>query len=135
VAPLAADALEMPLAEHALSGVIVAFGVRNFANLEDGLREVLRVLRPSGRLVILEFSTPTLAPVRAAYALYLRHILPRVGAAVSGHPTAYRYLNESVERFPSGDALAAVMSRAGFSAVTWKPLTFGIAAIHVGLKG
>jgi demethylmenaquinone methyltransferase/2-methoxy-6-polyprenyl-1,4-benzoquinol methylase len=135
VTPVAADALELPLAANVLAGVIVAFGVRNFADLEAGLGEVVRVLRPGGRLVVLEFSTPTHAAVRAAYALYLRHVLPRVGAAVSGHPTAYRYLNESVERFPSGDALAGVIARAGFATVTWYPLTFGIAAIHVGLKG
>ena len=134
VAPLAADALELPLASNVIAGAIVAFGVRNLADLGVGFREVLRVLRPGGRLVVLEFSNPTLAPVRAAYSLYMRHVLPRVGAAMSGHPTAYQYLPDSVERFPSGDALQRVMSEAGFDEVRWTPLTFGIAAIHVGVK-
>lgn len=134
VAAVGADALELPIAPGTIAGVIVAFGVRNLADLGGGLREALRVLRGGGRLVVLEFSNPSLAPVRAAYSLYMRHVLPRVGAAVSGHPTAYQYLPDSVSAFPSGDELARVMADAGCADVRWTPLTFGIAAIHVGVK-
>lgn len=134
VSAVVADALALPLPPASIAGAIVAFGVRNLASLDAGLREALRVLRPGGRLVVLEFSSPGRASVRAAYGLYMRHILPRVGAAVSGHPTAYRYLPESVERFPSGDGLARAMREAGFAEVTWSPLTLGVAAIHVGVK-
>lgn len=134
VAPVTADALQLPLATDSLAGAIVAFGVRNLADLGDGFREALRVLRPGGRLVVLEFSAPTLAPVRALYSMYMKHVLPRVGAVVSGHPTAYQYLPDSVEHFPSGDALARLMTQTGFMDVRWTPLTFGIAAIHIGVK-
>jgi demethylmenaquinone methyltransferase / 2-methoxy-6-polyprenyl-1,4-benzoquinol methylase len=132
VSPLAADALELPLADGSVDGAIIAFGVRNLASLEAGFREVLRVLAPGGRLVVLEFSSPTLAPVRAAYGFYMKHVLPRVGGAVSGHPSAYEYLPESVARFPAGDELADVMRSAGFKSVEWRALTLGIAAVHAG---
>src|SRR5690606_23718103 len=108
-----------------MDGAIVAFGIRNLALLDEGPREALRVLRPGGRFVILEFSTPPHALVRSAYHAYFHRVLPLVGGVVSGHPTAYRYLPESVE-------LAARMCRAGFSNVEWTSLTFGIAALHVG---
>lgn len=132
VQPVAADALQLPLPDDCASGAIVAFGVRNLADLDAGLREARRVLKPGARFVILEFSTPRQPLVRHAYGFYFRHVLPAVGGLVSGHPTAYRYLPESVAHFPTGEALAARMRDAGFSRVSWRPLTFGIAAIHVG---
>lgn len=132
VLPIVADALALPFASQSLDGAIVAFGIRNLASLEEGLRETFRVLRPGARFVILEFSTPRAAVVRTAYHAYFHHLLPIVGRAVSGHPTAYRYLPESVERFPEAEDLAGMMRRAGFVNVEWEPLTFGIAALHMG---
>ena len=135
VAPVTADAQQLPLAAASVDGAIVAFGVRNLADLDAGLREVHRVLRPGARYVILEFSLPRSALVRAGYLAYFRHVLPRVGRVVSGHRTAYQYLPDSVANFPTGDALAARLRAAGFARVTWEPLTFGIAAVHVAEKG
>ncbi len=134
VHPAVADALALPLSADSVDGVIVAFGIRNLADLDAGLGETLRVLAPGGRLVILEFSTPRVRPIRAAYHAYFHHVLPLVGRAVSGHPTAYSYLPESVDRFPETDALASRMRTAGFADVRWRRLTFGIAALHVGSK-
>jgi demethylmenaquinone methyltransferase/2-methoxy-6-polyprenyl-1,4-benzoquinol methylase len=130
--PLAADALALPIADGRAAGAIVAFGVRNLADLEAGLREARRLLRPGGRLVILEFSTPSAPVVRALYHLYFRRILPLVGRLVSGHRTAYRYLPESVANFPSPQQLARRLEQAGFRNVQWRSLTFGIAALHWG---
>ena len=134
VAPVAADALQLPLADASAAGAIVAFGVRNLADLDAGLREVRRVLAPGARFVILEFSTPRLPLVRTAYRAYFRFVLPLVGRLVSGHPTAYRYLPESVAHFPAEEALGERMQRAGFTRVSWRRLTLGIAAIHVGVR-
>ncbi|HEY5060804.1 MAG TPA: ubiquinone/menaquinone biosynthesis methyltransferase, partial [Gemmatimonadaceae bacterium] len=131
VSPVVADALELPMAAGAAAGVIVAFGIRNVADLDHGLREVRRVLAPGARFVILEFTTPRSAIVRAAYHLYFHHLLPLVGGMVSGHGTAYRYLPRSVANFPIEQALAERLRAAGFSDVEWKTLTFGVAAIHV----
>ncbi len=134
VAPVVADALRMPIADAACDGAMVAFGVRNLADLDAGLREMHRVLSRGARAVILEFSTPPSAPMRALYHTYFHLALPVIGRIVSGHPTAYRYLPKSVANFPTGDELAARMTRAGFADVSWRPLTFGIAAVHVGTK-
>jgi demethylmenaquinone methyltransferase/2-methoxy-6-polyprenyl-1,4-benzoquinol methylase len=132
LAPLVADALALPIPDGSADGAIVAFGVRNLADLDTGLREAWRVLAPGARFVILEFSTPRAAPVRALYHLYFRKILPLVGRALSGHETAYRYLPESVAHFPDGEQLARRMEQAGFRKVQWRALTFGIAALHWG---
>jgi demethylmenaquinone methyltransferase / 2-methoxy-6-polyprenyl-1,4-benzoquinol methylase len=132
LAPLAADALTLPLRDQTVAGAIVAFGVRNLADLEDGLREVRRVLMPGAPFVILEFSTPPSAIVRAGYRLYSHHVLPAVGRIVSGHPTAYSYLPDSVDHFPTADKLADRMRSCGYRNVRWRHLTFGVAAIHVG---
>lgn len=132
VDPVTADALKLPVRTGSMSGAIVAFGIRNVADLDAGLREVHRVLEPGARFVILEFSTPPSAVINSAYQLYFNHVLPMIGGLISGHRTAYRYLPESVANFPSPEALAARMRAVGFSGVTWKPLTLGIAAIHSG---
>jgi demethylmenaquinone methyltransferase/2-methoxy-6-polyprenyl-1,4-benzoquinol methylase len=134
LAPVAADALELPFADASADGAIVAFGIRNVADLGGALREVRRVLAPGARFVILEFTTPANALVRAGYHAYFHRVLPLVGRLVSGHRTAYAYLPKSVAHFPAPDALAAQMRAAGFAEVTWTPLTLGIAAIHVGVK-
>jgi demethylmenaquinone methyltransferase/2-methoxy-6-polyprenyl-1,4-benzoquinol methylase len=134
VGPVVADALELPLRDASVAGATVAFGIRNVADLDVALREVRRVLEPEARFVILEFTTPRSAIVRALYHLYFHQILPRIGAAISGHATAYRYLPRSVAHFPAEEELAARMRAAGFVDVRWQSLTFGIAAIHSGTK-
>ena len=132
LSPVGADALALPFADASVDGAIVSFGIRNVADLDAGLREVRRVVRPGGRFVILEFSTPRSAIVRAGYHAYFHNVLPLIGRLVSGHQSAYTYLPMSVAQFPTGDELAARMQRAGFDTVTWQALTLGIAAIHVG---
>ena len=132
VAPVTADAVQLPIASQTLSGAIVAFGIRNVAGLNQCLVEAFRVLSPGARFVILEFSTPRPRVVRALYLFYFRHILPRIGRLVSGHRTAYSYLPRSVANFPVEEELATKMRDAGFSSVRWRSLSFGIAAIHVG---
>lgn len=127
-----ADALALPLAGASVDGALVAFGIRNVADLDTALAEVRRVLRPGARFVVLEFTTPPNAAVRAAYHAYFHRVLPALGRLVSGHPTAYAYLPRSVAHFPREDALAARMRAAGFADVRWERLTLGVAAIHVG---
>jgi demethylmenaquinone methyltransferase / 2-methoxy-6-polyprenyl-1,4-benzoquinol methylase len=134
LAPVAADALMLPVADGRAAGAIVAFGVRNLTDLDAGLREARRILRTGARLVILEFSTPRTPLVRAAYLFYFRRILPLVGRILSGHATAYRYLPESVARFPDEAELGRRMEQAGFRDVQWRTLTFGIAALHWGRR-
>ncbi len=134
ISPVTADALELPLADSTIDGAIVAFGIRNVASLDAGLNEVYRVLKPGKRFVILEFSTPRFAPVRWLYHLYFHQVLPLIGGMISGHRTAYSYLPRSVANFPVQEDLADRMRRAGFRDVSWKSLTFGIAAIHQGVR-
>jgi len=134
VMPVTADALELPFSDSHFDGATVGFGVRNLSDLDAGLRELLRVLKPGARLVILEFTTPSWQPMRAGYFMYFRHILPLIGRIVSKHTTAYTYLPESVLNFPEPDALAKRMVEAGFSAVTYQRLTGGICALHSGRK-
>jgi demethylmenaquinone methyltransferase/2-methoxy-6-polyprenyl-1,4-benzoquinol methylase len=135
LAPVGADALALPLADASVDGAVVAFGIRNVADLDAALGEVRRVLRPGGRFVILEFTTPPNRLVRAGYHAYFHHVLPALGRLVSGHPTAYAYLPRSVAHFPPEDALAGRMRAAGFADVRWERLTLGVAAIHVGAAG
>ena len=132
VAPVTADAMVLPLRGASMDGAIVAFGIRNVADLDVTLREVHRVLRPGARFVILEFSTPSSWIVRWFYHAYFHYVLPLVGRMVSGHRSAYTYLPLSVSKFPTLQVLADRMKRAGFIDVAWQTLTFGIAAIHVG---
>jgi demethylmenaquinone methyltransferase / 2-methoxy-6-polyprenyl-1,4-benzoquinol methylase len=134
LAPVVADALALPVREDTFDGAIVAFGIRNVADLAAGLREVHRVLKPGARFVILEFSTPRVPLVRAAYLFYFHSILPLIGRIISGHKTAYTYLPRSVANFPETTVLAAAMSAAGYRDVRFETLTFGIAAVHVGTK-
>jgi len=134
IVPVTADALMLPLRDNSVSGAIVAFGIRNVADLDQGLREINRVLEPGSRFVILEFSTPRSRVVNSAYQLYFNHVLPRIGAIVSGHGTAYTYLPKSVANFPATDALAKRMKGAGFANVSWRSFTMGIVAIHIGEK-
>lgn len=134
VQPLAADALALPLAASSCDGAIVGFGVRNLTDLDAGLREVHRVLKPGARFVILEFTTPPSALVRTVYHQYFYRLLPRVAGAISGNRTAYRYLADSIVNFPTAADLATRMRSAGFENVRWELLTFGVAAIHIGVR-
>ena len=134
VGPACADALTLPFADAAFDGATVGFGVRNLADLDAGLREMARVLRPGARLVVLEFTTPAWQPFRALYLGYFLKVLPLVGKLVSKNDTAYTYLPESVRHFPEPAELARKLERAGFQGVEWKTLSGGIAALHWGTK-
>jgi len=133
ISPVCGDVLRLPFPDGTFHGATVGFGVRNLSGLQDGLVELRRVLRPGGRLVILEFTTPPNRLIRAGYLFYFHRILPVVGRLVSGHPWAYTYLPESVKEFPGPEGLADRIREAGFSEASWELLTGGIAAIHVGV--
>lgn len=129
-----ADAMTLPVADETFDAATIAFGLRNLPNYENGLKELCRVLRPCGKLVVLECSHPRLPVFRELYEFYFSTILPRIGGLVSGSRAAYTYLPESVSKFPEQDALAELMKSCGFSDVRFRNLTGGIAAIHVGVK-
>jgi len=134
-APIAlfeADALSLPLRDASLDLITVGFGFRNLANYQAGLIEMRRVLRPGGVAAILEFSRPPNRLFAALYNFYSRRILPWIGGALSGSRDAYRYLPESVGKFPVAPELADQMRRAGFSDVSFEYLTGGIVALHLG---
>ena len=134
VRPVGADALELPFPDAGFDGALVGFGVRNLADLDRGLGEAARVLKPGARFVILEFTTPRFAPLRAAYLFYFRRLLPLIGRAVSKHTDAYTYLPESVLNFPDPERLARLMEAAGFRGVRYQLLTGGICALHHGTR-
>jgi len=126
------DAMRVPESDQAFDVATMSFGIRNVINVTEALREVRRVLKPGGRALILEFSTPSNPLFRPLYLLYLRHILPVLGGLLSGDRTAYRYLNRTIESFPSGKDFCAIMQTAGFENVKAIPLTLGIASIYQG---
>ena len=130
---LEADALRLPFPDSCFDLVVSAFGFRNLANYETGLREMRRVLRPEGECGILEFQEPRGA-MGALYGLYFRRVLPAVGTMISGVPGAYAYLPASVRRFPAGEEMLDLMRAAGFREVSWTPYTFGIAGLFRGKK-
>jgi len=130
-----ADALQLPLPSAHLDLVTSAFGFRNLADYDAGLREIHRVLRPEGEVGILDFSVPR-GPLGRAYRVYFHRVLPRIGRAISGISGAYdHYLPTSVERFPAPQAMLQRMRAAGFTHVSWTPYTFGIAGLYRGKKG
>lgn len=133
VVAIEADALRLPLASDSLDLITSAFGFRNLANYDAGLREFHRVLRPGGELGILDFSEPGGA-LGKAYAFYFRRLLPAIGSRLSGMGGAYAYLPSSVERFPAPPHMLEMMRRAGFTRVSWTPYTFGIAGLYRGIK-
>jgi demethylmenaquinone methyltransferase/2-methoxy-6-polyprenyl-1,4-benzoquinol methylase len=134
VTPVCGDTLKLPFTDGAFQGAMVAFGVRNLSDVPQGLRELARVLKPGGRLAVLEFSEPPNPILRRLYLFYFRRILPVVGRIISGHPWAYEYLPESVKAFPDPPALAELMREAGFQDARYELLTFGVAALHVGIR-
>jgi demethylmenaquinone methyltransferase/2-methoxy-6-polyprenyl-1,4-benzoquinol methylase len=123
------DGLDLPLADASFDAVTISFGLRNMADRHRALSEMRRVLRPGGRLWVLEFSQPY-GWFKPFYYFYLRRILPLIAGAVTGDRAAYVYLNETIEQFPGRPALAAEIQAAGFSEVMASPLTFGIVALH-----
>lgn len=134
VAPVCADVLRLPFPDGSFRGAMAAFGIRNLADLDAGLRELHRVVRPGGALVLLEFTLPANPLLRRLYLLYFERVLPVVGRVISGHPWAYRYLPASVREFPEPPELARRMGAAGFGDVEWGLLSGGIAAIHRGAR-
>jgi demethylmenaquinone methyltransferase/2-methoxy-6-polyprenyl-1,4-benzoquinol methylase len=134
IRPAAADALQLPFRGGSFDGATVGFGVRNYADLNAGLAELHRVLRVGARLVVLEFTLPSWRPFRALYLYYFNRLVPLLGRAVSGHPTAYSYLPESVGTFPSPAALQRRLEGMGFRDCGYRLLTGGIAAIHWGSR-
>lgn len=131
---MSGDSENLHFADNKFDAVTVAFGVRNFENLEKGLREIFRVLRPGGMLVVLEFSRPRKFPFRQIYNFYFRLILPKIGQLISKDKSAYTYLPESVEAFPDGEAFEAILKKVGFNDTACRPLTFGISSIYSARK-
>lgn len=129
-----ADAMSLPLASDSFDAVTIAFGLRNLPNVDNGLRELHRILKPGGRLVVLEFSSPIVPGFRQLFNFYFGNVLPRIGGIVSGSRAAYTYLPASVKKFPDQKALSAKFKEVGFDQVEYENLTGGIAAIHTGVK-
>ncbi len=129
------DSENLRFDEGSFDAVTVAFGVRNFENLDQGLKEMYRVLDHGGTAVVLEFSRPRNFPVKQLYSFYFRYILPLLGRIISRHNSAYTYLPESVGSFPDGEAFIQRLQAAGFTNCTHRPLTFGIATVYTGEKG
>jgi len=128
------DAEDIPFGDASFDAVTVAFGVRNFQNLEKGLSEMRRVLRPGGKLVILEFSKPARGFFLPFYRTYLRFIAPRIGKMVSGNAEAYKYLNDSVNAFPEGVIFAGIMEKCGYRQIRLQKLSLGICTVYSGSR-
>ena len=129
-----ADGMNLSFADETFDAVTIAFGLRNFSNWQNGLIELRRILKPGGKLAVLEFSTPLVPGFRQAFQFYFSNILPRIGGVVSGSRGAYEYLPDSVSRFPDQKNLVKMMQETGFSEVEYKNLTGGIAALHIGAR-
>lgn len=130
-----ADGMRLPFRDGSMDAVTVAFGLRNMASWGEALREMRRVLVPGGRLVVMDFSLPAAAPIRAVYRLYLHRVLPRVAGWLTGRPEAYEYLAESIESFPRGEAMRDLLRESGFADPAEIPLCLGVAAIYTATAG
>ncbi|WP_192823604.1 bifunctional demethylmenaquinone methyltransferase/2-methoxy-6-polyprenyl-1,4-benzoquinol methylase UbiE [Rufibacter sp. LB8] len=128
------DSENIQYPDNHFDAITVAFGVRNFENLEKGLSEMFRVLKPGGKAVVLEFSKPQTFPMKQGYNFYFKHILPVFGKLISKDNAAYTYLPESVQAFPDGPDFLAIFKKVGFKNTEWHSLTFGISSIYTGLK-
>ncbi|GLF97452.1 demethylmenaquinone methyltransferase [Streptomyces yaizuensis] len=130
----AGDATRLPFRDDVFDAVTISFGLRNVQDTEGALREMLRVTKPGGRIVVCEFSHPTWAPFRTVYEEYLMRALPPVARAVSSNPDAYVYLAESIQAWPDQPAFAGLLQKAGWSKVAWRDLSGGIVALHRATK-
>jgi demethylmenaquinone methyltransferase/2-methoxy-6-polyprenyl-1,4-benzoquinol methylase len=128
------DGTRLPLADASVDAVTISFGLRNLPDPVAGLRELARVTKPGGRLLVLEFSHPTWAPFRTVYLRYLLGLVPRLATLVTSDPAAYRYLAESIVAWPDQEALARRIAEAGWSGSRWKNLTGGIVAAHHAVR-
>lgn len=128
------DSENLPFEDNTFDAITVAFGVRNFENLEKGLAEMLRVLKPDGKVIVLEFSKPTLFPFKQLFNFYFKYILPTIGKFTSKDPRAYKYLYESVQAFPDGKNFVAILERLGYQSTQFIPLSLGICSIYLGKK-
>lgn len=128
------DSEELPFEDNIFDASTVAFGVRNFEHLQVGLNQIYRVLKPGGKIVVLEFSKPKAFPVKQVYQFYFKYILPMWGKLIAKHETAYEYLPASVQAFPEGTEFLSYLTQSGFTQVKHQPLTFGICSIYTGIK-
>ncbi len=128
------DCTNLQLEDNSFDAAIVAFGVRNFENLDKGLQEILRVLRPNGKLMILELSEPERFPMKQIYFIYSKLVIPTLGKFISKSKTAYNYLPKSIAAFPQGKKMAAIMEKNGFRNAIFKRFTFGICTMYIGIK-
>jgi len=128
------DSEKLLFNDNKFDAVIVSFGVRNFENLEKGLSDMYRVLKPGGKTVIVEFSRPRMFPMKQLYSFYFKFILPVIGKLISKDQAAYTYLPESVNAFPDGQKFLNILKQVGFKNTVCKPLTFGISSIYIGQK-
>jgi len=128
------DSTNLQFNNNSFDAVMAAYGVRNFHNLKDGLKEMIRVLKPGGTLLVLEFSKPEKFPVKQLFNFYFRYILPNVGKLVSKDNSAYKYLPQSVSVFPQGTAFINILKELGLNNTEWIPQTFGISSIYLGTK-
>jgi demethylmenaquinone methyltransferase / 2-methoxy-6-polyprenyl-1,4-benzoquinol methylase len=128
------DALALPFLDRSFEAATIAFGLRNLTGMEAGFTELLRILKPGGKLVVLEFSKPTTPVLRSVFRIYFTRVLPLLGGWISGSRSAYQYLPESVSRFPDQTELASIMIQVGFEEVTFQNLSGGIAALHLGMR-
>jgi demethylmenaquinone methyltransferase/2-methoxy-6-polyprenyl-1,4-benzoquinol methylase len=128
------DALDLPFADRSFEAATIAFGLRNLTSVEAGIKELLRVLKPGGRVAVLEFSKPRNILLRKIFGVYFTKLLPLFGGFISGSRSAYQYLPDSVAQFPDQKQLSNLMTEAGFEDVTFRNLTGGIAALHLGAR-
>lgn len=128
------DCTSLSFADHSFDAITVAFGIRNFDDLDKGLSEMCRVLKPGGHLVILELTTPERFPMKQLFAVYSRLVIPTLGKLFSKDNSAYKYLPQTIKAFPQGEVMRGVISRAGFGEVRFRRLTFGICTLYTATK-